>query len=205
MFLKNCKLLFITEHWLNSFELEAVTIPGFTLASFYSRRRGKHGGSAIYVSNDISFDTGYNLDFQPHDFCFEYCAAKVHCELQTFLLICIYRSPSSNFHEFYCHLEGLLARVADLGLVTIVAGDFNFDFLQNDPKSVQIKNVLTSFNAKVMIKEPTRVSRTISTCLDNIIVVNAWRNPRILYDCASVFSTSFSDHKAQVISVYVCC
>ncbi|KAK9736539.1 hypothetical protein QE152_g12407 [Popillia japonica] len=153
----------------------------------------------MYLSNDISFDTGSDLDFEYHDFCFEYCAAKVHCKLQTLLLICIYRSPSSNFQEFYYHLEGLLANIAGLSLVTIAAGDFNVDFLQNDPKSIQVKTIFTSFHAKVVIKEPTKVSTTISTCLCNIIVVNAWRNPRIQYDSASLFSTSFSDHKAQVI------
>ncbi|KAK9737101.1 hypothetical protein QE152_g10954 [Popillia japonica] len=202
MFLKNCKFLFITEHWLYSFELEAITIPGFTLASFYNRRRETWWFCYICMSTDISFDTGYDLDFEPNDFCFEFCAAKVHCELQTFLLICIYRSPSSSFQEFYYHLEGLLAKIADLSLVTIAAGDFNVDFLQNDPKSVQIKNILTSFNAKVMIREPTKVSTTISTCLDNIIVLNAWRNPCCTTNDSSILARQyFASTKIIVIQI----
>ncbi|KAK9702446.1 hypothetical protein QE152_g29934 [Popillia japonica] len=79
-------------------------------------------------------------------------------------------------------------------LTTIVAGDFNIDFLKSDQKCKQFLHILDSFGAEITIKEPTRGT----ACLDNIFVLNGSLNLTI--SGARTLSTSYSDHKAQEIS-----
>ena len=50
----NADVVCVVEHWLSSQELSVVNIPGYYLVSSYCRpKHGLHGGSAIFVKENI--------------------------------------------------------------------------------------------------------------------------------------------------------
>lgn len=61
-----CEVLCMTEHWLRVNELQCVHINNFCLASSYCRPTIAHGGSCIYVKENISFKS---LDYCTSNYC----------------------------------------------------------------------------------------------------------------------------------------
>lgn len=194
--LKNCKTIFITEHWLPQEHLNSISLMNFDLASSYCRRTSSRGGSAIYTSKDLPSVPNTFLNELAEDFIFEYCSVTVTLANNQYLLICVYRTPYSDFTEFCDKFEQLLTLAADLHLTTFIAGDFNMDILTDNRRTQQLTNMLESFGIEILIKEPTRVSKTSQTCLDNILTLNRC-NKLVRCISALTFHTSFSDHKAK--------
>lgn len=90
-----CHFLAVTEHWKSTQELRVHGISNFDLISSFCRRRGQHGGSALYCRRDVFVSATEFGEFArlSVSYSFECSAMKVNIECDEYVLICsIYRS-----------------------------------------------------------------------------------------------------------------
>ena len=86
----------LTEHHLQTEEIENVDFRQNTLGAAFCRKTYKHGDACIYVSKNVQFNT-INPDQYNKEKDFEICALKLHILSGSFTVICIYKSPTGNF------------------------------------------------------------------------------------------------------------
>jgi hypothetical protein len=84
---------------------------------------------------------------------------------------CVYRPPNSDVHDFNHELENLLQVVnKNKDHLCLLAGDFNLDLLNSNSHqpTQDFLNILSSCAMFPSIYNPTRVTDTCATLLDNI-------------------------------------
>ena len=96
--LKNIDVLCFTEHWVKEYHLKLIHIDQYKLVSYFSRKNYNHGVSCIYVKKSI-----FTKDLN----CFQDISVEKDFEMSVtelvdygYVIICIYRSPDSNFWIF---------------------------------------------------------------------------------------------------------
>jgi hypothetical protein len=95
----NVNILCFTEHWLLEAQMKAIHINYFRLVSNFSRNGSTSGGSCIFVRNNIENKEVEYLKRLRKEKTFEISAVELS-DIDT-ILTCIYRSPDSDFYEFY--------------------------------------------------------------------------------------------------------
>lgn len=164
---ENPNLLCISEHWLKSKDIEKVYLNGYNLESYSSRSEHRGGGTAIFARNIDTISTRTQL--KTIEKSFEFCTCKFILCSQECMLICVYRSPCGDVDVFLSKLDELLHEscVNDGGHV-VVCGDFNVDFAVNSELVNALLQLMLSYGLTPHISEPTRVSATSSTQIDNM-------------------------------------
>lgn len=148
------------------------------LMSSFCRQHHKH----VEMAEEIVFE-GYGANISYN---------AIHC-----LLVCIYRSPGSDFRTFYNKIKALLVFVSKKTDATVIAGDFNIDMFHDNPRQCDFSYTLLSFGVQIVTKEPTRVCATTSSCLDTFFLLPDRKTTVDLLHAGTI-STSFSDHKYDV-------
>lgn len=138
-------------------------ISNYTLGSSFCRNK-KRGGVVILVKPHIEFKPLSLLDYCTET-SFECCGISVN----DFVIICIYRTPSSDPNIFFEKLTLILERfIIDKNKKIVLAGDFNINMLKNDVNSSKLRDLIANFNLTVNITEPTRQSTCIDLFVSNI-------------------------------------
>lgn len=192
--LKNIDIMCITEHWQNREQIKTININNFKLVSAHCRENYMHGGSCILVKENIQTKECNNFQNLNQDKEFELSAIEV--ENINVVIICIYRTPDSNFQNFLHKLEIVIQKLTGKNKSFILCGDWNVDFLQSSSNLLNLHNLLLMYNLVNIIKEPTRVTKHSKTLLDVIIL----RNPKDIRH-SSVLNLGFSDHEAQLLDL----
>ncbi|KAK9743983.1 hypothetical protein QE152_g8165 [Popillia japonica] len=91
-----------------------------------------------------------------------------------------------NIHERYTSLK------------LLVAGDFNVNFLAQTPERSQLVNCLLSFGLHIVFEEPSRITNTAATCIDNICT-----NSNIADMTGEVMTLHLSDHFSQLLQISI--
>lgn len=130
---QNASIVAITEHWKSSTELNAYHIAGYRLISKFCRQSGKHGGSAIYLANNID-KCRERSDILIHGspYVFECSAIQFILENVRYVIVCIYRAntaPYTNADSFLEKLDILLRKLTLEKSKYIILGDFNINTL----------------------------------------------------------------------------
>ena len=145
--------------------IELITIPGYTLANYFSRAHHIHGGVCCYVKSNLKFET-IDLKIFCHEIHFEVTAIKL---LNSNTIICtLYRSPLGDFDIFISELEKMLTFLEPEENKIIISGDFNLNFaLQN--KQVELcTDLFATYNLYGQVTTPTRLNGDCGTLIDNI-------------------------------------
>ena len=102
----NVNILCLTEHWLSKDELFLLKIPGYYLVSFYCRNHGQHGGSAIFVRDNILTRNVSTLCNLSSIYEFEMCCTYI----ESYNVVCVvfYRAPNRNKVKFGTFLDNLI-------------------------------------------------------------------------------------------------
>jgi hypothetical protein len=161
--LNNIKILCLNEHWLQEDDLISHTLPGFTLAAKFCRRVHIHGGTAIFVANDIATKEVCFLELCT-EIDFEICVTQI--DSYSMIVVSIYRSPAGNMDVFLDSLETVLERLSRLKEYTIIiCSDFNIDVRVRDNKTSKFECLLRQFGLFCKNFSPTRGR----SCIDNIV------------------------------------
>lgn len=178
----------ITEHFIQEGLEDLITIPNFVLATSFSRD-SRRGGACILVRSVHKFKELSNVKTLSVKCSIECCAIELIG--QDMIIICLYRTPSSNIINFFDKFDTLLTNACDKTKKRIVVcGDFNINTLNRNNNTIQFEYLLLNHNLHLEINKPTRLSS--KTCLDNFA--------HNIKGCTSkIIELGLSDHTAQLL------
>ena len=183
----------LTEHHLQIDEIHSTYLDQYTIGAHFCRKTHKQGGVAIYVVKDIPYTT-IDLDQFISEKDLEICALKLQIPSKSFIILCIYRSPSGDFTYFLNQLECILNTLFKLSTNIIICGDFNTNILDNNSRNLFLQSLLASYNLFNTVEFPTRISNNSYSLIDNIYIdINKFTftvHPLI---------NGLSDHDGQII------
>jgi hypothetical protein len=184
-------ILAVTETWLSDNTADTVHIPGYTF-TYRNRREGRGGGVGLFTREDIS----YKEMIIPTSFTsFESLFINIPSTKNTDIVVgVIYRPPGTNLDFFNTEFESLI------DLLTIhknrnkrifITGDFNIDLLASETHNptADFANCLTSHHFLPMILQPTRITPTTATLIDNIFT-----NSPVSVTNSAIIISDISDH-----------
>ena len=166
--LNQVDVICLTEHWLNYQNLISTNIQNFKLASSFNRKYRTHGGSCIYVKDNISTkDMDYFTTF----------GEEINFELSLIELIdfklyigCIYRAPDGQFDIFLNKLETVIQKLLKKNKVLLLCGDWNIDMLHENNNQKEFVGLLQRYNLINTVHSPTRMTKSTSSLLDAMII-----------------------------------
>ncbi|KAF9798488.1 hypothetical protein SFRURICE_012516, partial [Spodoptera frugiperda] len=100
------------------------------------------------------------------------------------------RSNLEDLNKFFANFSTLLRRFCYRKKRITICGDFNINTLNASSDANEFKQIIHSYNLKLSINEPTRLSSR--TCIDNIMF-------NIRGCTAKVIEFALSDHTAQLL------
>jgi len=155
----------VTEHWLRKEELAMYVPEGYQLGDAYCRERLAHGGSLMYVREDIEFKPLYFISEMSEEGQVELSAVKLsewNC-----VVISIYRTNEISERAFISKLFNVLNSLKNLYCHMVLMGDINLDILDAEKQNVNdFLNMLGHFGLKPNIQQRTRYAS--NRCVDNI-------------------------------------
>jgi hypothetical protein len=189
-------IITLTEHWLKKNEEDCMVLPNFQLASIFSRETYSHGGTCIFVRNKTEFLARSDIVRLSEEKIFE-CSA-IELKKLNIIILCIYRSPSACFKLFLDKLEFLLTKITQENKTRsiLISIDINLNTLSNCQNTHKLCSLLNSFNIKLAINKPTRVTHSSATCIDNILTNLELKNLNLIVE-----ENGLSDHKSIILSL----
>ena len=180
----------VSEHWLNNDELwDGLPLARWRVATYFARKGHIRGGVLIFAKKEVPCVA---LEFINSLSCEINCEiVSVLCKLSNVVIVCIYRSPSGDFEEFFNLLTQTLELLKSYRKVVLV-GDYNVRFGTTEVRAVRVTDLLLSYGFMMTIHRATRGEN----CLDNIFINFSHGEFK-----ASVIDTRLSDHLAQAVSV----
>lgn len=186
----NIDIVCVTEHWCREADIEYSPIQGYKLVSCYCRTTLERGGVCLFARDELDLTPlklNYSVEQQ-----FEMCAGVINSNngLKTYIIV-VYRTPDSNFEVFIHKLEVLLHQIYNPKHHYIICGDINTNFLINSHRKEVLINFFATYNIIHQINVPTRISKSTSTCIDNI-----FSNCEVTK--SAVHNSYLSDHTYQI-------
>lgn len=180
-------ILTLSEHWKSYEQLHLHKVPGYTLVSSFCRDINKHGGTAIYCRNNLSYKIRNDFDHFNVDKVVELACIQVSSFRFEFLVFCFYRPntpPEANVTIFLEKFKLVLDKCISENMSFVISGDFNIDLLTDTWQSRDFLMLIECYRAVATITQPTRVTKFSATCIDNII-------------------TDFQDSESHVINTHL--
>ena len=111
-------------------------------------------------------------------------------------VISLYRSPKTNLDYSLEKKSLILENIYQPQHRYVITGDVNVNLLPSseDKGKFKLINLLDEFNIKQTIFEPTRITPTSESCVDNIFT-------DMSYAATEICSTDMSDHTYQIITL----
>ncbi|KAL0883669.1 hypothetical protein ABMA27_015794 [Loxostege sticticalis] len=141
-----------------------LNIENYKIGSSFTRESTTRGGSLILLNTQLKSKERKDVVALSVEQTIEIACA----ELEQYIIISVYRPPRANYQLFESIMEEALKRVCKSSKTIVVCGDFNVDLLKSTQTSVRFLNLFKSYNLSNLFNEPTRVTPTSATCLDNI-------------------------------------
>lgn len=155
-------IITISETFLGPLSSVDLTIPGFN--NIIRRDRPTFGGGlAVYIRNTISFKRRVNFDCKDIE--------NLWLEINTLdgkVLICTVYRPPNNCEFWQLFNDNIDFVKSEAGIhQLLILGDLNADHETANGK--KLKDTCISNDLKIHINEPTRITSSSKTCLDQII------------------------------------
>ncbi|XP_046405909.1 uncharacterized protein LOC124170906 [Ischnura elegans] len=183
-------VIVLTEIWISESELSLYKISGFKMfakCTDYSRAKGL----LVYVLEEIPCNS-ISVTLSSAD-----CVLlTLHFGFINFYLLCLYRHHVIQPNHFLNEIQGVFHKVS--GNLVIV-GDININILDNNQVSNDYINLMCSQGLQCLLKLPTRITRSSSTCLDHVFarIANMYKFQLL----TEVLHLDISDHSMTVFSI----
>uniref|UniRef100_A0A8C6MEW6 Reverse transcriptase domain-containing protein n=1 Tax=Nothobranchius furzeri TaxID=105023 RepID=A0A8C6MEW6_NOTFU len=161
------EVIALSETWLNEEKGTDFDMVGYHL--FYTNRgKKKGGGVALYVKSALKCKILDSMAVAVEDM-MECVAVEIEMEkTRNIIVACIYRTPGSNLQCFKERCETLIDGLND-NKSWLICGDFNIDLLnQRNKMTRDFMDVMSSRSLYPVITQPTRITSTCATLIDNI-------------------------------------
>ena len=133
----------------------------------------ERGGAAFYVNNKPDHFIRNDLSICQKEF--ETICTEIKCNRnKNILCFCIHRHPNTDQEKFLQFLDSVLQKVAKEKKIAYIMGDFNFDLLNYaaDNNTFDFLNTIVESGFLPLIHQPTRITETTGTLIDNIFSNN---------------------------------
>src|ERR1043165_8156647 len=184
-------ILAVTETWLTDNTADTIHIPGYTF-TYRNRGEGRGGGVGLFTREDIK----HKEMIIPTSFTsFESLFINISSTKSTDIVVgVIYRPPGTNLDFFNTEFESLIDLLTvykNRNKRIFLAGDFNIDLLASETHipTADFADCLTSHHFLPLILQPTRITTTTATLIDNIFT----NSPASVTNSAIIIS-DISDH-----------
>ena len=172
----------ISETWLHKNSPPLYSLENYQmLRSDRGHRKG--GGVAIYAKKDIKFKLRSDLHIENTEHIF---IEILNTDAKNIIVGMIYRAPSDNIDIFLKNFDACLNVIAQENKEVYVMGDFNINLLKTDNNTtLTFLSILSSYNFHPHISNPTRISDTTKTLIDNIfsnVYTKTFDNGVLYYD-----------------------
>ena len=121
-------IICITEHHMNSNEINFSKFDNYNLGAQFCRENNSKGGVAIYIHNSLKFSPT-DLYKYSKEKDIEIIGVKLQVNSIIVYIITIYRSPSGNFNYFLQTLDKILQYINSHNVHIIICGDINVNYL----------------------------------------------------------------------------
>lgn len=182
----------LTEHWMTEEEIKFIKIQGYQLKSFFTRKERQHGGSCIFVNDNLKFDSVQEIELLSVEYQLE-CAC-VKSKGRKIIILCVYRTNLGDFDVFLRALEDILSQVKTKYKFykTVLCGDFNVNLMGTNTNKSRFLDLILTFNLNQTVFEPTRVTKNTSSLIDGFFI-------NFEYTDGSAVVTALSDHHGQYL------
>ena len=186
----------LTEHKIGRNQpLCEINLPGYTFC--YDKTMSSHGGTVFFVSDKICFSQREDLNISVNGKLESTFIELDFPKKRNILCGCIYRHPHMDPEEFVeDHLNPLLEKIGSENKTCFLMGDFNLNLLRSNSHR-STKNFINSLSSNFFtpfILQPTRVTKSSKTLIDNIFFNS------LEYDNYSGnLTTKVSDHLVQFV------
>lgn len=164
-------LVCLSETWLTPTDARLFSLPNYR-AEFANRIDSRSGGSAIFVSNTLTYTRRDDISIATNK------CESVWLELDksfvsnmNTIIGSIYRSPSSSYSEFCQELDKVLTVLNNENKNIIIVGDININLL--DPSDSSCLDYITNLQGhglESLLTSPTRcIPQGASTLIDHIL------------------------------------
>jgi hypothetical protein len=147
-----------------------------------------------YICNGVSFNFIYLSKYCKGKI-LEICAVHIVTTDKWMIVICVYRSPSSNFNHFLRSSDTALLSLNNQSMEILVCVDFNVAYLSNCNHKQKLSSLLGAYNMMHTVDFPTRFQNGHSSAIDSSFVDKA----RVQSYKIFPLSNALSNHVAQYI------
>lgn len=189
----------ITEHNMKTQEMDRINFSCYSTLSYYCRETSKKGGVVIFCKNTLSHVKILNLPSAERlreDKIFEFCAVQCNVHSFKFILVGLYRSPSSNVYEFLERLNTLIEILLIKCNYILFVGDLNINVLVQSKEHDEFKNILNRNGFFYFVNFPTRVTTNSQSAIDNVF--SSINRDKVQVEGVI---TMLSDHDGQLINL----
>ena len=144
-----------------------ISIDGYD--PFFTPSNSGKGGTGIYIKKMYDTIERSDLNILIDDFESMWVEIKNN-KSKNIVCGCIYRHPRSNLKEFQDYMKRCLEILSKENKEVYISGDFNVDLLKLETNTSyeDFYNLVTSYGFLPEIVNPTRVTDTSATVIDNI-------------------------------------
>jgi len=121
-------LICLSEHHLESNEINNTYIPDYNRGANYCRSSLKCGGVCIFVHVTIKF-TNINLYKYCKEQDLEIAAVKLEFFKGNLIVFCVYRAPTGDIDYFLKHVDIILNNLHNPKTDFILCGDLNINYI----------------------------------------------------------------------------
>ena len=153
------------------------------------------GGVGLYIKNGINFNKRNDLSKSLRGISESIFVEMLGTNSKKVLVGCVYRHPTPPISDFFeLFFNEILAKIGNERKTALLLGDFNVDLLKFDSHSGtrEYYDILSANGFRPLIYQPTRVSATSATLIDNIFI-----NDIETFSNGGNITTSISDHFPQ--------
>lgn len=194
---KTVKIVCLNEHNIRESNKSLLNkIPDFSLRDGYFRDNSR-GGSCILVDKSLSATPRQDIKSLNEDFVFE--SSSIEIKSLNLIVVSIYRTPGNDISKlFLIKLKKLLNTLQKESKKkrVVIAADFNINILEKNNLVEEFKNIIRNYGYSINMNQPTRVTKSTQTCIDNFITsINYGKVP-----CSNI-DLALSDHNALFLQL----
>ena len=163
-------ILAVSETWLDEPSVDLIHIRGYNFVH-RSRTTGRGGGVGLFVKDQLDYQSVELIDNSMHHHSYESLFLRFpQSNGSYFLSGVVYRPPGKDLEEFNTEFGQLLDALTSKNKDMFILGDFNIDLLNAHlhAHTNYFSDMMSSHHLLPAISQPTRVTATSSTLIDNI-------------------------------------
>ena len=189
---KTFSVIGLSETWLSKDKCDLYNIASYSKVDVCRQDDRRGGGVCLYIHNALKFKVRYDLELSvdTYEGCFVELSSKSLGTAHNLVVGVVYRPPNTDVEEFMLNMSNVLDKLKTDKKFCFIMGDFNVNISNTAGQNVNdFLNLMHSHLFMPLIQQPTRVTETSATLIDNIFT-----NCICLSLKSGILCTDISDH-----------